>query len=460
MGYNQTYTYTGDGSTGQYGNMDCTANPAEVNCLAPVYYGSSNQINYVPINGVNISYSYDLAGDLINDGTYTYSWDAEGHLTKVVQSRTTISTQTYNALGQRVRDVTASATPDEAYGAGGSLLWRYTGSSSNASQRAFVPFNGRILAEYYGGSPGGTLFHHPDELGSDTVSTSYNGSICQEELFYPFGQFWTGAASCTMQPVFAQLPDYDPETNQYNTANRHYTPMGRWMSPDPGGFKVVSLSDPQTWNMYAYVRNNPTALTDPTGLLVNINCTQVSSDQCNQVVIDLNNRKDAAFQVTRADNGDLQVVNGDKVDVSKLSTSEAALFNAIQTDTTHTAELEVVPANDNIQFGRFEGAGLNKIDASDLQLLAGADPQAAGETVAHEALEAYHSLNADIAMDYKANHDWANQYNALAQRFFSRYMLFQSPLCRGCLFNALPECRPETSIAVSVPSSSGMPLQL
>ena len=42
--------------------------------------------------------------------------------------------------------------------------------------------------------------------------------------------------------------------------------MGRWMSPDPGGEKVVKLDDPQTWNMYAYVRNNPTTLTDPTGL--------------------------------------------------------------------------------------------------------------------------------------------------------------------------------------------------
>jgi RHS repeat-associated protein len=66
--------------------------------------------------------------------------------------------------------------------------------------------------------------------------------------------------------MFAQLPDYDPETDQYNTANRHYTPMGRWLGPDPAGLKAVRLDDPQTWNMYAYARNNPTTLTDPSGL--------------------------------------------------------------------------------------------------------------------------------------------------------------------------------------------------
>jgi hypothetical protein len=46
-----------------------------------------------------------------------------------------------------------------------------------------------------------------------------------------------------------------------------YSPnFGRWLSPDPIGKAAVKLDDPQTWNMYAYVRNNPTTLTDPTGL--------------------------------------------------------------------------------------------------------------------------------------------------------------------------------------------------
>jgi hypothetical protein len=37
------------------------------------------------------------------------------------------------------------------------------------------------------------------------------------------------------------------------------------MSPDPENYGANALN-PQTWNMYSYVMNNPTTLTDPTGL--------------------------------------------------------------------------------------------------------------------------------------------------------------------------------------------------
>jgi RHS repeat-associated protein len=111
------------------------------------------------------------------------------------------------------------------------------------------------------------IFDHPDEIGSATTATDCTGNTVNEKLYYPFGEFWTGYAlpNLGMHQEFAQLPDYDPETDQYNTLARHYSPSGRWMSPDPGGLKFVHFDDPQTWNMYAYVRNNPTTLTDPTG---------------------------------------------------------------------------------------------------------------------------------------------------------------------------------------------------
>jgi len=53
--------------------------------------------------------------------------------------------------------------------------------------------------------------------------------------------------------------------------------MGRFMTPDPlGGHQ----EDPQTLNKYAYVRNNPVTLTDPTGLDFNLNCDKNNGTTC------------------------------------------------------------------------------------------------------------------------------------------------------------------------------------
>ena len=57
------------------------------------------------------------------------------------------------------------------------------------------------------------------------------------------------------------------------TPNRWYTyGVGRWPSPDPLGGDV---SNPQSLNRYAYVLNDPGALTDPSGLLI---CGVVTED--------------------------------------------------------------------------------------------------------------------------------------------------------------------------------------
>jgi RHS repeat-associated protein len=58
---------------------------------------------------------------------------------------------------------------------------------------------------------------------------------------------------------------------------RKYSPVqGRWISPDPAGLGAVDLTNPQTWNRYAYVANNPLNAIDPLGLEWQIICT--SSD--------------------------------------------------------------------------------------------------------------------------------------------------------------------------------------
>jgi RHS repeat-associated protein len=59
----------------------------------------------------------------------------------------------------------------------------------------------------------------------------------------------------------------DSETNLDHTWFRQYSSqLGRWMHPDPAGLAAVDASNPQSWNRYAYVLNNPLRFIDPLGL--------------------------------------------------------------------------------------------------------------------------------------------------------------------------------------------------
>ncbi|HSU30873.1 MAG TPA: RHS repeat-associated core domain-containing protein [Bryobacteraceae bacterium] len=62
----------------------------------------------------------------------------------------------------------------------------------------------------------------------------------------------------------------DTETGlDYFGARFYGSALGRFTSPDPVFFQKAMLADPQRWNLYAYVRNNPLALVDPKGKLSN-----------------------------------------------------------------------------------------------------------------------------------------------------------------------------------------------
>ncbi len=59
----------------------------------------------------------------------------------------------------------------------------------------------------------------------------------------------------------------DTDWLNFDFMYREYDPrQGRWLSPDPSGLAAVDPSDPQSWNRYAYVENNPLNFTDPFGL--------------------------------------------------------------------------------------------------------------------------------------------------------------------------------------------------
>ena len=101
---------------------------------------------------------------------------------------------------------------------------------------------------------------------NDTTRMTANapGTASGFATFYPYGEPGNGATSA----------EYG-WTNQIRESNgvdhfwrRDYaSQLARWLSPDPAGLAAVSLTNPQTWNEYSYVLNDPASATDAEGLL-------------------------------------------------------------------------------------------------------------------------------------------------------------------------------------------------
>jgi RHS repeat-associated protein len=62
--------------------------------------------------------------------------------------------------------------------------------------------------------------------------------------------------------------------NDYFGARYYGSSMGRFSSPDPGWTDAVDLANPQSWNLYSYVLNNPLINIDPDGL----DCVYINND--------------------------------------------------------------------------------------------------------------------------------------------------------------------------------------
>jgi RHS repeat-associated protein len=81
----------------------------------------------------------------------------------------------------------------------------------------------------------------------------------------------TQAADCASDVLFAPSrstgKERDSESgNDYFGARHYASSMGRFLSPDPKIMTARHLTNPQEWNKYAYVINNPLTRFDPDGM--------------------------------------------------------------------------------------------------------------------------------------------------------------------------------------------------
>jgi RHS repeat-associated protein len=128
-------------------------------------------------------------------------------------------------------------------------------------QKAMVPLPGGAVAVY---GPSGLLYYgHSDHLGSIRLGSTPTRTLSFDLAYGPFGE--TYAVSGSTDPTFTGHRQ-DTVPGLFDSPAREYSNEGRWASPDPAGIAEANLNNPQSLNRYAYVGNNPLALTDPTGL--------------------------------------------------------------------------------------------------------------------------------------------------------------------------------------------------
>jgi RHS repeat-associated protein len=206
-------------------------------------------------------YQYDAAGNMTYDasGQY-YSYDQENRITGAGAY-----TYTYDADGNRVK---------KSNGSTGTLYWYMSpgivaeSDLNGTLQSEYVFFDGdRVARKDFPGNA--VAYYFSDHLKTANIITDAQGNITKESDFYPWGG--------ELQFVNNDKNDYlfgghkrDIETGLDYFGARYYSNgLGRFITPDwsatPVPVPYADLSDPQSLNLYAYVRNVPTLRFDADG---------------------------------------------------------------------------------------------------------------------------------------------------------------------------------------------------
>jgi RHS repeat-associated protein len=122
------------------------------------------------------------------------------------------------------------------------------------------------LATYVGGTGGSTYLDLVDWVGTERMRVNSNQSSQETCTGLPFGdmQSCTGTDESPMHFTGQQWDSEDNLTTFWFRSDS--TTQGRWSAMDPSGLAAVDPGNPQTWNRYAYVTNNPLRNIDPLGL--------------------------------------------------------------------------------------------------------------------------------------------------------------------------------------------------
>jgi RHS repeat-associated protein len=196
--------------------------------------------------------TYDLNGNVTNDFLHAYSWDAYGKPVTI----DSIGIM-YDALGRMAEQNKSGVYSELVYAPTGAKLGIMSGQ---VIQKAYVKLTGGSVAVF--NSSGLSYYRHSDWVGSSRLSSTPARAVYADAAYGPFGEPYaqSGASDLSYTGM-----NQDTVPNLYDFPQREYGVQGRWPSPDPSGISSARVSDPQSWDRYAYARNDPVRFVDQDG---------------------------------------------------------------------------------------------------------------------------------------------------------------------------------------------------
>jgi RHS repeat-associated protein len=207
-------------------------------------------------------YLYDFNGNLIQDAegrSFKFNGDDKQIEVKATNNPSQIiGNYYYDASGARIKKVVGNETTVFVYDAGGALAAEYSTATPTTTPT--------------------TSYMTTDHLGSPRVITDKNGQVISRRDFMPFGEeIYAGVGGRNTNQKYGTYGsdnirkrytgyEKDDETQlDFAEARMYQNKHGRFTAVDP---LMASLSplNPQTFNRYSYVHNNPINDTDPSGL--------------------------------------------------------------------------------------------------------------------------------------------------------------------------------------------------
>jgi len=299
--FNRTYAYTA-------ANDITNINGTGITNVTVTYDNLHRIKTYTGLSG---SYGYDSVGTIITNiefgspQVYSYGvrraqavraefamtnlYDLCGNMIVRQAGLTNSQSLVYDPENRLVRFAQASTNfllVEFGYAGDGTRLWKWVNQTPTNLQvwigNIYEEKGGQTLFHVFAGGQqvctfqtnsvlaGGTVttnvgyYYHEDNLNSSTALSGSGGAQQEVNVYYPFGrqQVASPQASFKVSRQFTgQVKDDETGLCYFNA--RYYDPLlGRFIQADT---LIPALGNPQSYNRYAYVLNNPLKYNDPSG---------------------------------------------------------------------------------------------------------------------------------------------------------------------------------------------------